>query len=347
MINFSTSQMSNGIGPTLRAVVEWFGKTMTLEFTIGTDSFADSLGDTILGAFRAIAPGCVTDQQCSGDTPKCSHSHVEGAGARGWTCVAACDPATESDLGPILGCWPRQEPGKGCLLNPQCTSRVCHLFQCTADCACSTGTGGGIVARGPCNTAGTDCLPCTDPSNGQYIDSGGVGSQTVTCHECLDTDHCRLQMENKWCDTSASVNQCKMCDPTCATCDDRAVYNGDDQKSCITCGAGRHFFDQITTGGHFCTICNSDADCASNEFCELPLNNPAARRCKSCNSPCATCTERPTQCRSCIAGRHYLNRGTRDDTCEVCTEDSHCPTGEECKGILRQDRWCGAPGWRI
>ena len=204
----------------------------------------------------------------------------------------------------LMGCsWNEYETCRTFCLSDCCSCDSCHW-------ECKTCDGGDE----------DDCISCH--SNRHFYD----GSWGDTCNQCLQNAHCSAGHYCNRADTApGSYNQwdCKQCGVSrCSSCPNWA--------SCDSCHSPYHLHKGTVT--HSCNGCTSNAHCSGGHYCnraDLSSGTYSQWSCTSCGvSQCQSCSTSG----SCSACNHpyHLHTGTLTDSCNQCTQQSHCTSGTYC-----------------
>ncbi len=180
--------------------------------------------------------------------------------------------------------------------------------------------------------------PCTVICEGS---TPHCNETSMTCVECLTSDHCIGNSKGAVCDDG----ECVECTAV-AGCTLPQVC-ADDGNACVACNDSDQCSDGVClTGGHDCVECNDETDCDNGEQCspqktcvqclnDSQCNAADAAKCNVTNNTCVPCTDN-SQCEGITNGPTTL--GVCDTgTCVECTATDYDQCGN---GNLGQPRVC-------
>ncbi|MEW5854920.1 MAG: DUF4215 domain-containing protein, partial [Myxococcota bacterium] len=283
--------------------------------------------------------GCLTNADCSGDTPICqqtTHTCVEcltGTDCPAATPVCAlltneCVPACTSDsqcAAPAPFCAPLGNPRAG------------ECVPCLADSACSGATPHCNVTDDTC----VECLADSDCSNGErcYL-------TTHECVPCLTDNDCRGN--TPFCETAS--HECRGCttDGDCGGATPLCSFSGALAGTCVACRTN----NDCTGGSPIC-----DADTGTCRPCD-----PSGSDCGGDTPACETAGTKAGRCVECTAQDEEACTGDTPvcnttpssvlhDTCVECVVDADCPDTAptcntaigQCTGPCQSDAECAFP----
>ncbi len=308
-------------------------------------------GKCIVPDGKTIGQSCCHNQECV--TGQCG---VDGV------CVCETDDDCATDeycaepLGQPATCEPKKTNGEGCSGPPECISDYCNCFICR-------GTG---KAKGATCYSNAECTTghCT---NSVLCDPGVCGCDGE--NDCSNTEYCESEV--------GGDHLCHAEKADCETCDDdrKCISNyctANVSGKCITVGSksiGQSCChnDECTTnqcGMDGLCVCEVDADCADDEYCEEPVGQAATcepkksggngcsnnGECISDKCTCGYC--RPVDRnlgQSCYSGAECVSNHCSAATCLIsgecrCNDDGDCDSNEWCKEPLAADNTCEPKG---
>ncbi|EAR86018.1 transmembrane protein, putative (macronuclear) [Tetrahymena thermophila SB210] len=224
------------------------------------------------------------------------------------TCVSVCNPGEYQDtdgscqkcVSPCATCQYQSDFCYSCISGYTYNAQINYCIPNTNSCHES------------CNQCSQNNDPnsCTSCRDGMYLSSGKCQYCSNKCQTCeFGPNKCTSCQSNEF----LLNNQCQQCHNSCLTCSGKAT-------NCTSCQDG--LLKDPKTG-----ICIMNTPiCRSNEYLD------SKNQCQKCLSPCASCSNQPYMCSSCISG-YKLNSQTLQ--CEqdiiTCKDGQFLDQNNKCK----------------
>lgn len=223
-------------------------------------------------------PECVLNLMCPDSTPHCNFDIVTteedpDGDSRPWHCVTQCSELSIGFYTGFLGCIPKKQPGKFCVLNDACISGNCRWFSCDDlqeegdDCESHFN-----CESGHCDVDEEECVPALK-NGADCSETGSAACESKTCGTISEI--CVTQKgiggscpaaggtvacESGWCD---SDNKCTATKPLNAACSedyqcDSAFCKSSkcSSRSAVNADCSAYGSRQCSTG-----YCGSDDKC--------------------------------------------------------------------------------------
>ena len=280
-------------------------------------------------ANHAASCSCNTDYYPLPDADTACVSCTEDSHcATGQACVN-----NECSCGANSDCKDTQTCENGVCTDVSCDTVTCGVnAQCqvashAASCVCDTG----FYANPDAETECAECLQTYQCAAGQVCQSNQCVTTCSLDSECADTESCQNGLcKAVTCDsvTCATNAQCGVSNHAAScSCDSGFHPNPDAETACVPCTEDSHCAAGQTCTDNQCS-CSTDSDCTDTQTCangecqEVSCDNTSC----GANAKCVV----SNHAAACQCDTDYYPNATPEDGCVVCTQDSHCATGQTC-----------------